>query len=176
MKRNSIDFIIILIAFLNLSCQKNNKKDIGDNNLQTAKFAGVYKYGDSPEKGPTGQITIYPESDNSILFYIDISRGAPSYNMGNLYARVKIKSNKGIYYVKYEENENPCSFTLVFTKDKLTIKTAKDGYDCGFGGNVIVDGKYYKVKNAKFDNFIDMTGTKYFFAKTKPEDYEKILK
>ena len=94
----------------------------------------------------------------------------------NAYLFEEIKSNKGIYYVKYDENENPCSFTLVFTKDKLTIKTAKDGYDCGFGGNVIVDGEYYKVKNEKFDNFIDMNVTKYFFAKTKPEDYAKILK
>jgi hypothetical protein len=176
MKRNSIAVIIILIASLCISCQTNNKKEITSINLEVVKYAGVYSYGDSPEKGPTGQITIYPESDDSILFYIDISRGAPSYNMGNLYDRVKIKSNKGIYYVKYEENDNPCSFSFIFTSDKLTIKTENDGFDCGFGGNVSVDGSYYKVKNAKFDHFIDMTGTKYFFNKTKPEDYAKILK
>ena len=176
MKRNSIAFIIILIAFLNLSCQKNNKKDITNNNLQTAKYAGVYEYGDSPEKGPTGQITVYPESDNTILFYLDISDGAPSYNMGNLYARVKIKSNKGIYYTKYEEYENACKFSFVFAGDKLTLKTINGCSDCEFGGNVFVDGKYNKVKNTKFDHFIDMTGKKYFFNRTKPEDYAKILK
>jgi hypothetical protein len=176
MKRNSIAVIIILMTFLNLSCQTNNKKEITNNKIPKAKFAGVYKYGDNPENGPTGMITVYEESDESILFYIDISRGAPSYNMGNLYDRVKIKSNKGIYYFKDEESDKPCSFSFVFTDNKLTIKTENDSYDCGFGGNVIVDGEYYKVKNAKFDYFIDMTGTKYFFAKTKPEDYAKILK
>lgn len=176
MKRNPITVIIILMVFLNLSSQTNNTKEITENNFQTTKYAGVYKYGDSPEKGPTGQIIIYPESDDSLLFYIDISRGAPSYNMGNLYDRVKIKSNKGIYYVKYEENDNACNFSFVFTGDKLTIKTVNGGNDCGFGGNVSVDGQYYKVKNAKFDYFIDMTGEKYFFNKTKPEDYAKILK
>ncbi len=176
MTKNSIAVILILMAFLCLSCQTNNKKKTIGITLQTTKYAGVYSYGVSPEKGPTGQITIYPESDDSILFYIDISRGAPSYNMGNLYDRVKIKSNKGMYYVRYEENENPCSFSFVFTSDKLIIKTEKNGFDCGFGGNVSVDGEYYKVKNAKFDHFIDMTGTKYFFSRTKPEEYAKILK
>jgi hypothetical protein len=176
MKTKLIAAIIILMAFLNLSCQTNNKKVSTGITLQVAQYAGVYSYGASPEKGPTGQITIYPESDDSILFYIDISRGAPSYNMGNLYDRVTIKSNKGIYNVRYDENDNPCSFSFVFTSDKLTIKTENDGFDCGFGGNVSVDGVYYKVKNAKFDHFIDMTGTTYFFNKTKPEDYAKILK
>jgi hypothetical protein len=96
--------------------------------------------------------------------------------MGNLYDRVKIKSNKGIYYFKDPENDNSCSFSFAFTNNKLTIKTVNNEYDCGFGGNVTVDGEYYKVKNAKFDHFIDMTGTKYFFEKTKPEDYANILK
>jgi hypothetical protein len=176
MKRNSIAVLLILMAFLNICCQNNTKKETTDHRLKTAKYAGVYNYGDSPEKGPTGQITVYPESDDFILFYIDISRGAPSYSMGNHYDRVKIKSNKGIYYIKYEENDNPCSFSFVFAGDQLIIKTVKEGSECGFGGNVFVDGEYYKVKHAKFDHFIDMTGTKYFFAKTKPEDYAKILK
>jgi hypothetical protein len=176
MKKNSIAIIIILMIFLNLSCQTNNKKEIPNNTLHTSKYAGVYKYGDNADKGPTGQITVYPESDDTILFYIDISRGAPSFNMGNLYDRVKIKSNKGIYYVKYEENDNACHFSFIFTDGKLIINTLNNGFDCGFGGNVNVDGEYYKLKNAKFDHFIDMTGTKYFFNKTKPEDYAKILK
>jgi hypothetical protein len=165
MKRNSIAVIIILMTILNISCQNTN--------LKTAKYAGVYEYGDSPENGPTGQITVYPESDDSILFFMDISRGAPSYNMGNLYDRVKIKSNKGTYYAKYEYGENPCNFSLFFSGDKLIIKTKKNGYDCGFGGNVIADGVYNKVKSAEFDSFMDMTGEKYFFNKTKPEDYAK---
>jgi hypothetical protein len=176
MKLRSLPLLFILMTFLNVSCQSYNKKEATGNTIPKATFAGVYKYGDSPEDGPTGMITVYEESDESILFYIDISRGAPSYNMGNLYDRVKIKSNKGVYYFKEGENDKPCSFSFVFTDNKLTIKTINDGYDCGFGGNVIVDGEYYKVINAKSDSFTDMTGTKYFFEKTKPEDYAKILK
>lgn len=153
---------------LNISCQNSN--------LETAKYAGVYKYGDNPENGPTGQITVFPESDDTILFFMDISRGAPSYNMGNLYDRVKIKSDKGTYYTKFEYSESPCNFSLSFSDNKLTIRTKKNGYDCGFGGNVTADGEYFKVENAEFDSFIDMTGEKYFFNKTKPEEYAKILK
>ena len=168
MKRKSIVVILILLSILQLSC--DNAK------LETAKYAGVYSFGNNPDHGPTGQITVYPESDHTILFFMDISRGAPSYNMGNLYGSVKIKSNKGTYYAKYEFNEKPCSFSLFFSGNKLMIETIKDCYDCGFGGNVIADGVYKKVQNAKFDSFIDMTGKKYFFNKTKPEDYAKILK
>ena len=161
-----------MMTSLNSSCQANKKKAT-QNSL---KCSGVYKYGTNPEKGPTGQVTVYQEPNGSILFYINISRGAPSYNMGNLYDRVKIKSNKGIYYYKDEEENESCSFSFVFTNDKLTITTLNNGYNCGFGGNVIVDGEYYKVKNDKFDLFIDIHGKKYFFKKTKPEDYAKILK
>ena len=170
MKKNPIVIIIIFMVSLNVSCQTNKKKI--NNNLNTTKYAGVYEYGDNPENGPTGKIIIYSESHGTLLFFIDICKGSPSYNMGNLYDRVKIKSDKGIYYSK----DYACSFSFIFTKNKLILKTINDCYDCPFGGNVSVDGEYYKVKNAVFDHFIDMKRKKYFFIKTKPEDYAKILK
>ena len=49
--------------------------------LLTEKNAGIYSYGDL-EKTRIGTIFIYPETDNSILFNIDLNRGAPSYNIG----------------------------------------------------------------------------------------------
>jgi hypothetical protein len=49
----------------------------------TAKYLGIYSYGDDVEKGKTGTVFIYPETDSTILFYIDLNRGAPSYNMGS---------------------------------------------------------------------------------------------
>ena len=57
----------------------------------TIKYTGTYQLGDDIEKERIGTITIYPETDTTVLFYIDLNRGAPSYNMGQLYGRLKVK-------------------------------------------------------------------------------------
>ncbi len=170
MTRSLLTILFILLSFSSNGQTKNQKA------LKMSQYAGVYQYGTTPENGPTGQITVYPESNNMYLFYVDISRGAPSYNMGNLYGRITINHNKGTYSFKDAENDLSCSFSFTFIGNKLIVKTINSKYDCGFGGNVFVDGEYKKVKNAKFDYFIDITGKKYYFKKTKPEEYAKILK
>lgn len=66
--------------------------------LQTMKYAGTFSYA-KDKNGATGTILIYPESDSTILFYIEINRGAPSYNMGSLYGRLKIIKGQGLTYL-----------------------------------------------------------------------------
>jgi hypothetical protein len=176
MEKKSLIVLITIMIWTSFVGQTNNKNVTSIHNLKTSKYAGVYQYGISPEKGPTGMITIYPESDDTILFFLDISRGAPSYNMGNMYDRVKIKSGKGVYFNKFEDYDNNCKFSFIFSNNTLVIKTIDNSMDCGFGGNVFADGKYKKTSSAKYDRFTDMTGKIYYFSKTKPADYEKILK
>jgi hypothetical protein len=174
MKKNQIALIIILIMLFNLGCQTNKNKEKSNKNQASIKYEGVYTYGDDPDNGAVGSIIIYPESEDSYLFYIELSRGAPSYNMGSLYDRITIKSNKGVYQAKNEENAIKCDFSIEFSGDKLTITTQNGAYDCGFGANVIVDGEYYKVKDANFDHFVDLERIEYHFNQTKPEDYNKM--
>jgi hypothetical protein len=68
--------------------------------LKTAKYAGQYSFGKNVDEGPVGSVKIYPESDTTVLFYIDICRGAPSYNLGQRYSRLKIKNGVAIFFVK----------------------------------------------------------------------------
>lgn len=139
----------------------------------TYKYAGRYSYGSSPEKGRVGTILIYPETDTTVLFNIDISLGPPSYNMGQLYGRLKLKSDTCLFYTKFEFAEMGCKWRLVFSKNKLTILTIDDQDGCGFGHSVYADNVYKLVTRKIVNYFEDMEGTKIYFNKTSPEDYYK---
>ena len=160
--------IILVVGLLSITFgfAKTNKQ------LMTTKYAGVYK----AKKGSIGSVTVYPETDSTILFYIDISKGAPSYNLGQLYARLKIKDGEGIYFSTDFDNTDEkkgCKWQMTIKKQMLTIKTLEDCYECGFGANVIGDNQY-TLKNSKIPQFfIDGTNNKIFFSKTSPKDYFK---
>ena len=143
------------------------------NKLLTSKYAGTYGYGKDVEKGRIGTIFIYPETDSTILFYIDLNRGAPSYNMGSLYGRVKIINSSGTFYTKFDYSDNGCKWTFLFLRSNLTIKTIDEQDNCGFGGAVFADGIFKRISNKMLDYFEDMEGKKIYFKTTKPEDYYK---
>src|SRR5689334_3486965 len=83
--------------------------------LRTQKFGGSYSYGKDIEKGRIGWAEIYPETDSTILFYLELNRGAPSYNMGQLYGRLLIKDNAGIYYSIDQHNSIGCKLHFTFS-------------------------------------------------------------
>jgi hypothetical protein len=138
-----------------------------------SKYGGVYSYGTDDEKSNVGTITIYHEAGDTFLFYIELYHGAPSYNMGSLYGRVKITNDTGTFYSKLDKADKGCKWAFRFQADMLTIKTVDNLIDCGFGNGVIVDGNFKRQPNKSFDNFTDMEGKKVYFKDTKPEDYYK---
>src|SRR5258707_15733728 len=85
---------VILFSILSYGQKPRNKAS----KLITVKYAGTYSYGADIEKGRVGNISISPETDTTILFYVDVNRGAPSYNMGALYGRVKIINGRGTFF------------------------------------------------------------------------------
>jgi hypothetical protein len=175
MKNISAAILILILILLVISCQTQSKRTKDNDKLKTLKYAGIYQYGgyaDTSYKGSCGRIIIYAESDDTVLFYIDLSRGAPSYNMGSLYGKLCV-SNEKITFVNREfEYENvSCKWLLTFADSTLTIKTIDNCYNCGFGGGVIADNIYKKISSIQPDSFENGEGTKVFFAKTKPEEY-----
>ena len=137
----------------------------------TSKYTGIYSYGKDIEKERIGNIVIYPETDSTILFYIDLNRGAPSYNMGSLYGRVIIKNGKGVFFTKKKHEEGACKWSFEFTKKSLTIKTLQSNFDCAMGHGVYADGVYELFSNKLVDYFEDQEGRKTYYSKTKPEAY-----
>ena len=167
--KQTIVFGLLIIAFTSFGKTKTAKTNM----LLTSKYSGFYSYGKNIEKERVVSILIYAETDSTILFYIDLNRGAPSYNMGSLYGRVKIKNDGGTFFTKYDYAENGCKWSLNFTKNSLIIKTIDNQYDCEFGHAVFADGTFKRKSNKIQDYFEEMEGEKVYFTKTTPEDYYK---
>ena len=140
---------------------------------KTVKYAGIYVFGTKIEKGPAGRITIFPDTDSTVLFYLDITVGSPSYNLGQLYSRFLIKNSKAIYYSKTNYDTKGCKWEVTINDRVLTIKTLDDCYECGFGANVDADNNYILKSNEIPQYFIDGHGHEIYFNKTSPEKYLK---
>ena len=95
-------------------------------------------YGTNIEKERIGNISVFPETDTTILFYVDVNQGAPSYNMGELYGRVKIIDGRGTFYIKLDSSDKGCKWGFKFSKSMLSLKTIGDYFDCGFGNAVFM--------------------------------------
>jgi hypothetical protein len=148
-------------------------KQINNPTLKTTKYAGIYSFGDNVEKGSVGSVTVFPETDSTVLFYVDVCRGAPSYNLGQLYDRLKIKSDSGIYYSKMYDEKNACKWKVTIDKKLLIISTLDNSYECGFGHAVNADHHYKLKKRFTPEYFTDGHGHKVYFKKTSPESYLK---
>jgi hypothetical protein len=160
----------ILLFFLlswssTLVAQENRKS------LRTSIFAGIYQYGKNIEKDAIGAVTIYPETDTTVLFYMYVNRGAPSYNMGEIYGRMSIKSFQGLYHSQSSNLEVSCKFTCDFKGDRIEIVVQENQDDCGFGYGVYLDGNYKRKSHRIPKYFVDMTESKIYFKETKPESW-----
>jgi hypothetical protein len=162
-------FFVYAIFLSLISCLGTKIMATGE--TLTSKYAGQYSFGSDLENGSMGSISIYPETDSTILFYIELNQGAPSYNSGTLYGRVAIRNGQGIFYTESQDSDDGCKWNFYFAANDLNISTIDDQYACGFGHAVFVDGIYKKQATKAIDYFKDMEGTKIYFEKTKPEDY-----
>lgn len=135
----------------------------------TSKYAGTYSY-DRGEKG-SATIRVYPESDTTVLFYIDINRGAPSYHMGIMYNRLVVYGDSARFYTRLEYMDMGCEWAFIFSKKGLQISTINGESGCGFGYGVHADGKYIRKSRKIPRHFKTMGGEKVYFSKTRPEDF-----
>lgn len=139
---------------------------------QTSRFAGTYQYGTSPEEGRTGIINIYPTSDSTLLFYLEINRGEPSYNSGAIVGQMKMNSPNEASFSMTKENYNiNCNMSFTFTDDSLFIRTIDDADDCGYGFGVYSPGDFKRMTTVKPDYFIDRTGEKTEFKNLDWENW-----
>lgn len=166
MKKGSLLGVILVLLLFFISNTANSQV------VKTNKYAGLYSFGNSPKKGAVGSATIYPETDSTVLFYIDICRGAPSYNLGQLYSRLKLLNGKGVYYSN-DFGDKGCKWEIIFDNNSLIIKTIDDCDECGFGHAVFADNKYARKDNLIHNFFTDGHGRKIYFNKTSPADYLK---
>ena len=138
-------------------------------------LAGTYKYGGKNENSAFGEALIYPNDNRSFSFYLDLNRGAPSFNMGQLYGRAFLQANKTTWLYQNSDTtkNNRCALTFSFDKGNLVIKTLSDKDDCGFGYGVLADGTYRQSKKSIPTYFITPTEDTVYFKKVTPEVYNQ---
>ncbi len=164
-----IALLLFVITFISCNSTKINSQTKA---LNTEKYAGVYSYGDDIEKGAIGIITLFAETDNTILFHISLNLGPKSYNSGATYGHLTLIDGKGVFSSSNNEYQNKgCKWEISINTDTLTISTIEG--ECGFGHSVMADGVYTKKDNHKPDFFEDRLGEKTYFSKTSPEEYYK---
>ena len=138
---------------------------------KTLIYAGAYSFGTNAVRGSVGSIIVYPETDSTILFYFQSNRGAPSYNMGQLYGRLKITNGKGFYFSGSQDSVKSCQFSYAFKNNQVVLKTLDGKDNCGFGFGVYVDGVYKRYTRNVLTYFEDETGSRVYFKKTSPENW-----
>jgi hypothetical protein len=139
------------------------------NLLLTNKHAGVYSWESTRAEGPSGEVTVYPETNSTILFYLYKNRGEPSFNMGDLYGRVTITNGTGVFNNANYPGSN-CKFKISFSGEKLNIETLEGKEDCGFGGGIYADGEFTRTSTKKPEYF-EGNERKVYFKTTKPEQF-----
>jgi hypothetical protein len=139
----------------------------------TLNIAGTYSFGDDVEKGPIGSVIVYPLTDNSALFFLDVCRGAPSYNIGQMFGQMTIKANIGTYDSKVDEDDDlNCLLKFEFNSDELKVITVEGHDDCGFGHAVYADNTYKRIDKSIPKYFINGEGDTILFHGLTLEKYE----
>lgn len=155
-----------------LSVQDREKKYeiIDPSQFETAKYAGIYKFGKHNSKKRCGEVYIYPESDSTILFYFNVNKGEPSYNMAMLADRLVIKDGRGVYIDKSEYNNTYCMLEFIFDDKSLTIIEDEEHHECDFGFAVYLNDKF-TLKSKKIpEYYLNVTNDKVYF-----KDMHKVL-
>ena len=156
--------LIQLLLLLSIVASGQNVAP-ANSKLLTAKYEGEYSYGKSADKGHVGYVTVYPETDSTVLFYVELNIGPPSYNMGSLYNEVKILNDTGIFYLK--DSDYDCRWGFKFEKGSLKISGDYKHNDCGFGYAVDADGIYERKSHKLIDKIVDLQGDTIFFKSFK---------
>lgn len=117
--------------------------------------------------GETGWITSFPESDSTVLLYIELTRGAPSYNSGSIYSRINLTNTPII--LRSVDIDLKCAIELVLKKNSVILTTLNN--DCGFGYGVVSDGLFKKTSAIISEHFVNREGMEISFTETPPEKY-----
>lgn len=133
-----------------------------DSSNKNMGIGGTYGFGSNPDVEAVGTIFVYPETDSTFLFYLDFTRGAPSYNMGQVASRARLRNGTWTYNYIEPDELDACAIDFMFTEKFVQIVTRETG--CGFGANVIVDHVYDRTSSAIPEFFMSVENDTVFFS------------
>lgn len=150
MRTKNTLLIIIILAFVAGSCKQKAKVAsvvpqtdiIPAAPVPAAHYSGVYTFGDSIEGAAEGTVYISQENDSSLLFYLYVNKGAPSYNCGEMDGRITVKGRKGTFRTRLGYSDADCVLYFEFNDSTVTINQDGNDCKCGFGNGVYVEDTF----------------------------------
>ncbi|MGI4873891.1 MAG: hypothetical protein ACRYFX_22250 [Janthinobacterium lividum] len=115
----------------------------------TTRYAGEYRWREAEKDDMGGTLTVYPESDSTILFQVEANDGAPAYHLANAFGRAHLRGDTATYFSKAPEDEHGCRLKIGFspTAARVILVSSAES-DCFFGGNFTPDGTYRRTSRA----------------------------
>ncbi|WP_148782508.1 hypothetical protein [Aquimarina intermedia] len=132
--------------------------------LNSNRYGGTFAY-QSEGDGPYGTAYLYPNSDNTLLFHLDLNRGAPSYNMGSITGQMHLKTNGTASFIQVEPAYLNCNLKFVFKDDLLMVRTVGQANACGFGFGVSANVDFKKTNTEVPQYFLNGEGDQVWFKK-----------
>ena len=147
--------ILTALALIASSCKQ----------AATKQYGGIYGF----TEGEGGIVYIYPETDSTALFYLYKTKGAPSYNSGEIDGRIIIRDDKATFRNRYEGDETDCVLRFEFNGNKLTVTEDEEG-DCRpFAGNgVYLDGTFLRTSSEIPQYYTNTQGDTIYFKDYPP--------
>lgn len=154
---------MLVLAGCTGSDRKENKEPDAVDKSQLAGEAspskgGTYSFGKGAETGPVGSLKVFPLNSGNALFFLDVNRGAPSYNLGQRYGEMSIKGDEGTY------EADGCVLRFEFGMGSVEVQQ-DSGTDCGFGANVKADQNYALIDSSIPDFYVKADGDTVKFGK-----------
>lgn len=93
-------------------------------------YSGHYGYSSDPqfevpkgqkESGPYGTLSLYKLGTDTYKFWLEVSKGYPSYNVGNAEGIITVKGDNASYDNTFEDSPEKCILKFKFTKSKVEI-------------------------------------------------------
>jgi hypothetical protein len=140
MKKTVLSSILLIIA-LTATAQTN--------------LSGTYSYsfkpqGDPPKEavnhGPSGKLVLLKMDNNKYRFWLDVTIGWPSYNVGETDGTLTFVNDTASFDNTFEDAEKPCILKFKINGATININSMSTSFNCGFGNGVNADGDYSKLK------------------------------
>lgn len=175
-----LNLILLATALFIFSCggsdsgkkktQKKSSAKKATKHKPSVQIGGTYSFGEDVETGAVGSVIVYPLTDSTALFFLDVCRGAPSYNLGQLFGQMTLNGNIGRYSEIEDEYFN-CAVKFEFSKDALNVTTEEGHGECGFGNAVYADNMYKRIDKSIPAYFINGEGDTILFEGLTVEKY-----
>ena len=123
--------------------------------------SGAYGYsfkpkGNPPKEalnaGPSGTVVLQKIEDNKYRFWLDVTIGWPSYNLGETDGIISFVNDTASFDNTFEGATNSCILKFRISDNVISINSPSSSFDCGFGNGVHADGDYTRLKKQPLIN------------------------